>query len=154
MTLKAVVLRPTVWPWPLIMWLKNQLGTSCTKFGKLQAKGLKDFEQITSNLTLTFDYVTRNSVGNIYSLRLYEVCQLSREGAKMYLADITWSSNRSTDRHVQNNMPPFSKGGGGLNYKFFSSSITLTSSFLWLLHPKKNISHSPTPSSFNWTFFP
>ena len=86
----------------------------CAKFGIDQLKGSKDIERTTrwtekSGLTLTFEHVTWKSIGIIYSLRAPSLVW-SSEGVKRYWADNTWSTDWQTDRQLQNNMPPFSRG--------------------------------------------
>ena len=119
-------LERVVWTWPLNMWPENQWRSS-TYWAKhlhqvwfWSSEGVKDIERTThlsrkSGLTLTFEHVTWKSIGIIYSLRITpDVRYWSGEGFKRYWADNTWSTDRQTDRptdrQLQNNMPPFSRG--------------------------------------------
>ena len=88
----------------------------CTKFGIDQVKGSKDIEQTTqwaekSGLTLTFEHVTWKSIGIIYSLRATPVPSwvliMWSFLVQLYWVKNTWSTDRHTDRQLQNNMPPF-----------------------------------------------
>ena len=88
----------------------------CTKFGIDQVKGSKDIEQTTqlaekSGLTLAFEHVNWKSIGII--------CLLGATPAPS-LVLIKWSGQKilsgqhlvykPTDRQLQNNIPPFSRG--------------------------------------------
>ena len=92
----------------------------CTKFGIDQVMGSKDIEQTTqcaekSGLTLTFEHVTWKSIEIIYLLRATPAPSLvliKWRGQKILSRQhlVYRPTDQLTDRHLQTNMPPFSKG--------------------------------------------
>ena len=88
----------------------------CTKFGIDQVKGSKYIERTTdwarkSGLTLTFEHVTWKSIKDHLHIEV-NPCIDQVKGQKIssgqHLVD------RPIDTQLQNNMPPFSRGGGGI----------------------------------------
>ena len=92
---------------------------TCTKFGIDQVKGSKYIERTTdwarkSGLTLTFEHVTWKSIKDHLHIQV-NPCIDQVKGQK--ISSGQHLVYRPTDRltQLQNNMPPFSRGGGHKN---------------------------------------
>ena len=103
-------------------WCKIQVYLVCRSktCTKQVSKGIKYIKWTThwaqkSGLTLTFKQVTWKSIGIIYSLRATTVPSLvliKWKGQKILSGQhlVYRRTDRHTDRQLQNNMPPFSRG--------------------------------------------
>ena len=119
--------RRVVWLWPMNMWPENQSGSS-THWGQPlyqvgidQVKGSKDIKLTTqwvekSGLTLTFKYLTWKSIGIIYLLWAtpsLSLVLIKWTGQKILSGKhlVYRPTDRHTNRPLQNNIPPLSRGG-------------------------------------------
>ena len=97
----------------------------CTKFGIDQVKGSKNIERTTQwaekcGLTLTFEHVTRKSIGIIYSLRAtpaLSLVSIKWRGQKILSGQhlVSRPTDRPTDS-CKTYCPLFQGGGGDKTY--------------------------------------
>ena len=100
--------------WPCNLKINRELllsrGIHCTKFGNFQAQESKDICTKTSSLILTFDQCDLNISGENLLLRGLHCIKFGNFKPRGQLS-VHGLVYRPTDQLVQNNMPPYFKGG-------------------------------------------